>query len=82
MMRLQGSARPRSRSHVGARHATWAHTGLHMQAQLSHDLVSDEAVLTDIDAQSQSALGARQPTRATNQLLVLQAKQVIQAQRL
>jgi P-type conjugative transfer protein TrbJ len=53
-----------------------------MQAQLSHDLVSDEAVLTDIDAQSQSALGARQPTRATNQLLVLQAKQVIQAQRL
>ncbi|WP_042921637.1 P-type conjugative transfer protein TrbJ [Stutzerimonas kunmingensis] len=58
------------------------HTALRMQAQLTHDLDSDEAVLTDLVAQSQSAVGALQATQATNQLLALQAKQVIQAQQL
>lgn len=58
------------------------HTALRMQAQLSEDLVSDEAVVTDLVSQSQSAVGALQATQATNQLLALQAKQVIQAQQL
>ncbi|RRV30953.1 P-type conjugative transfer protein TrbJ [Stutzerimonas stutzeri] len=57
-------------------------TALRMQAQLSHDLVSDEDALTDLVSQSQSAVGALQATQATNQLLALQAKQVIQAQQL
>ncbi|WRQ05174.1 P-type conjugative transfer protein TrbJ [Stutzerimonas stutzeri] len=57
-------------------------TSLRMQAQLSRDLVSDEAALTDLVSQSQSAVGALQATQATNQLLALQAKQVIQAQQL
>ncbi len=57
-------------------------TALRMQAHLSHDLVSDGAALTDLVSQSQSAVGALQATQATNQLLALQAKQVIQAQQL
>lgn len=57
-------------------------TALRMQAQLSHDLVSDEDALADLVSQSQSAVGALQATQATNQLLALQAKQVIQAQQL
>jgi P-type conjugative transfer protein TrbJ len=57
-------------------------TALRMQAQLSHDLASDEAALTDLVSQSQSAVGALQATQAANQLLALQAKQVLQAQQL
>ncbi|MEZ3137449.1 P-type conjugative transfer protein TrbJ [Stutzerimonas kunmingensis] len=58
------------------------HTALRMQAQLSQDLALDEAALTDLVSQSQSAVGALQASQATNQLLALQAKQVIQAQQL
>ena len=58
------------------------HTALRMQAQLSQDLALDEAALTDLVSQSQSAVGALHATQATNQLLALQAKQSIQAQQL
>jgi len=58
------------------------HTALRMQAQLSQDLALDEAALTDLVSQSQSAVGVLQASQATNQLLALQAKQVIQAQQL
>lgn len=58
------------------------HTALRMQAQLSQDLALDEAALTDLVSQSQAAVGALQASQATNQLLALQAKQVIQAQQL
>ena len=53
-----------------------------MQAQASKNLNDDEGVLTDLVGQSQSAVGALQAMQATNQLLALQAKQSIQAQRL
>lgn len=39
-------------------------------------------MLSDLVAQSQSAVGALQATQATNQLLALQAKQSIQQQQL
>lgn len=58
------------------------HTALRMQAQLSQSLEGDQAVLTDLLAQSQSAVGALQANQATNQLLALRAKQAIQAQQL
>tara|TARA_R100001143_G_scaffold58987_1_gene57331 strand:+ start:273 stop:1004 length:732 start_codon:yes stop_codon:yes gene_type:complete len=58
------------------------HTALRMQAQLSQSLDGDRAVLTDLLAHSQSAVGALQANQATNQLLALRAKQAIQAQQL
>ncbi|KAF1003181.1 MAG: hypothetical protein GAK28_04877 [Luteibacter sp.] len=57
-------------------------TAMRMQAQASKNLNDDEGVLTDLVSQSQSAVGALQAMQATNQLLALQAKQSIQAQRL
>jgi len=57
-------------------------TSMRMQAQASQNLNDDEGVLTDLVSQSQSAVGALQAMQATNQLLALQAKQSIQAQRL
>ncbi|MDQ7743127.1 MULTISPECIES: P-type conjugative transfer protein TrbJ [Hydrogenophaga] len=57
-------------------------TTMQMQAQASQNLSDDEGVLADLVGQSQSAVGALQAMQATNQLLALQAKQSIQAQRL
>lgn len=58
------------------------HTALRMQAQVADNLSMDQAVLTDLVAQSQSAVGVLQASQATNQLLALQAKQAIQAQQM
>ena len=58
------------------------HTAMQMQAQVSQNLTQDESALADLVSQSQSATGALQAMRATNQLLALQAKQSIQAQQL
>ena len=57
-------------------------TAMQMQAQASQNLNDDEGVLADLVSQSQSAVGALQAMQSTNQLLALQAKQSIQAQRL
>lgn len=57
-------------------------TAMRMQAQVSENVSQDEGVLADLVGQSQSASGALQAMQATNQLLALQAKQTIQAQRL
>jgi P-type conjugative transfer protein TrbJ len=58
------------------------HTALRIQAQVAWNLGTDEAVLSDLVTQSQSAVGSLQASQATNQLLALQAKQAIQAQQL
>ena len=57
-------------------------TTMRVQSQAVQNLRDDEEVLTDIVAQSQSAVGALQAQQATNQLLALQAKQAIQQQQL
>jgi len=57
-------------------------TTMRVQSQAVQNLRDDEGVLTDIVAQSQSAVGALQAQQATNQLLALQAKQAIQQQQL
>ena len=57
-------------------------TTMQMQAQVSQNLGEDESVLADLVGKSQSAEGALQAMQAMNQLLALQAKQSIQAQRL
>ncbi len=57
-------------------------TAMRMQAQASRNLGGDESVLADLVGKSQSAEGALQTMQAMNQLLALQAKQSIQAQRL
>ncbi|WP_414610805.1 P-type conjugative transfer protein TrbJ [Stenotrophomonas pavanii] len=61
---------------------TGLQTTMQMQAQVSQNLGNDEGVLADLVGKSQSAQGALQAMQATNQLLALQAKQSIQAQRL
>jgi len=53
-----------------------------MQAQVVQNLNDDQGTLADIVAQSQSAVGALQVTQATNQLLALQTKQLMQQQQL
>lgn len=58
------------------------HTALRMQGQVAQELGMDQAVLADVVARSQSAVGSLQASQATNQLLALQAKQAIQAQQL
>lgn len=58
------------------------HTSLQMQAQAAQNFSADQAMLTDLVAQSQGAEGHLQATQATNQLLALQARQAIQAQQL
>ena len=57
-------------------------TAMRMQAQATKNLNDDEGVLADLVDKSQSAVGALQAMQSTNQLLALQAKQSIQAQRL
>jgi len=53
-----------------------------LQAQVVRNLNDDQGTLADIVAQSQSAVGALQATQATNQLLALQTKQLMQQQQL
>lgn len=57
-------------------------TAIRLQAQVVENVADDETVLTDLVGASQSAAGALQAAQATNQLLALQARQLIQAQQL
>lgn len=66
----------------------WGHslealrTTLRLQAQAAENLPVDEGALADLLAQSQGAVGQLQATQATNQLLALHARQMIQDQQL
>jgi P-type conjugative transfer protein TrbJ len=57
-------------------------TAVRLQAQVVGNIADDEVVLSDLVGASQSAAGALQAAQATNQLLALQAKQLIQVQQL
>ena len=57
-------------------------TTVQVQAQSQQNFASDESVIADLVAQSQGAIGALQAAQATNQLLALHAKQLIQAQQM
>jgi len=57
-------------------------TAVQMQAQTMENASADQALLTDLVGASQSAVGALQAAQATNQLLALQSKQLIQTQQL
>ncbi len=57
-------------------------TAIRLQAQVVENVATDETVLSDLVGQSQSAVGALQATQATNQLLALQSRQLIQSQQL
>jgi P-type conjugative transfer protein TrbJ len=57
-------------------------TTISVQAQSAQNLASDEDALSTLVAQSQSALGALSGVQATNQLLALHARQLIQSQQL
>ena len=57
-------------------------TAVQMQAQTMENAQADESVLTDLVGASQSAVGALQAAQATNQLLALQSRQLIQTQQL
>lgn len=57
-------------------------TTLQMQAQLNGSIASDQGTLAGIVGSSQGAVGILQATQATNQLLALMTKQVMQSQQL
>jgi P-type conjugative transfer protein TrbJ len=57
-------------------------TTIGMQAQSAQNMASDEDALAQLVGQSQGAIGALQAVQATNQLLALQARQMIQNQQL
>jgi P-type conjugative transfer protein TrbJ len=57
-------------------------TAVQMQAQANENFPQDQAVLANLVASSQAADGALQAMQAGNQLLALQAKQLIQAQQI
>jgi P-type conjugative transfer protein TrbJ len=57
-------------------------TAMQLQAQASENNGEDEAMLAELIDHSQHAVGALQVAEATNQLLALQARQMIQAQQL
>jgi P-type conjugative transfer protein TrbJ len=57
-------------------------TALQVQAQATQNFPTDQGVLADLIGQSQAAGGALQATQATNQLLALQTRQLIQEQQL
>jgi type IV secretion system protein TrbJ len=69
-----------------AQHWTNSHealrTTVQVQAQSQQNFASDQGVIADLVAQSQGAVGALQAAQATNQLLALHAKQLIQAQQM
>ena len=57
-------------------------TALQVQAQATQNFPTDQGVLADLIGQSQAASGALQAAQATNQLLALQTRQLIQEQQL
>lgn len=57
-------------------------TAILVQTQATENLRDDERVLAQLVSRSQGADGALQATQATNQLLALQARQLIQDQHL
>jgi P-type conjugative transfer protein TrbJ len=57
-------------------------TALQLQSQTHQSFAADEGVLADLIERSQSAVGALQAAQATNQLLGLQIRQLMQAQQL
>lgn len=57
-------------------------TAVQMQAQANQNLASDQSVLSDLLTQSQGAGGALQAIQATNQLLALNAKHMMQMQQM
>lgn len=57
-------------------------TAVQLQARVVESVADDETVLAELVGASQSAAGALQAAQATNQLLALQARQLIQAQQL
>ena len=57
-------------------------TTIDLQSQAAQNMASDESSLADLVSQSQGAIGALQAVQATNQLLALQARQVVQDQQL
>ena len=57
-------------------------TTVGMQAQAATNLNADASYLSTLVSQSQGAVGILQATQATNQLLALHARQLIQAQQL
>ena len=57
-------------------------TAIAVQSQAQMNFASDQASLTDLVNQSQSAVGALQATQTTNQLLALHARQMIAEQQL
>lgn len=58
------------------------YTSVGMQAQAAQNLIDDENALAILVQQSQGAVGALQTMQATNQLLALQSRQMIQDQQL
>ena len=69
-----------------AQHWTNSHealrTTVQVQAQAQQNFPNDQGVIADLVSQSQGAIGALQAAQATNQLLALRAKQLIQAQQI
>ena len=57
-------------------------TATQVQAQANENLPSDESILTDVLTKSSSAVGALQAIQATNQLLGLRVRQVMQSQQI
>ena len=57
-------------------------TTIQVQAQANANFADDQAVLADLVNQSQNAIGALQAAQATNQLLALHARQLIQSQQM
>ena len=58
------------------------HTAIAVQAQAKQNLPSDASVLSDVLTRSQSAVGSLQAIQATNQLLGLRVRQVMQSQQI
>ena len=78
-----------SQSHLNAdSEARWSDslaaldTATQVQAQANANLPSDESILTDVLTKSSSAVGALQAIQATNELLGLRVRQVMQSQQL
>ena len=57
-------------------------TAIEVQAQAKQNLPSDESVLADVLTRSNSAVGSLQAIQATNQLLGLRVRQVMQGQQI
>jgi type IV secretion system protein TrbJ len=57
-------------------------TAMQLQAQATQNQATDEATLSSLVSQSQSAVGALQASQATNQLLALIARELMQEQQL